>query len=59
MDLRAFGIKPRTWLEELHYQTKDRLLIAAGVFLLILALVVVYFGYGGFWVPEALIQWAS
>ena len=56
MDLRAFGIKPRTWLEELHYQTRDRILIAAGVFLLILALVVVFFGYGGFWVPPALIH---
>ncbi len=55
MDLRAFGIGPRTWLEELKYQTKDRILIGAGVFLLILALTVVYFGYGGFWVPPALI----
>lgn len=56
MDLRAFGIGPRTWLEELKYQTKDRILISAGVFLLILALTVVYFGYGGFWVPPSLIQ---
>lgn len=58
MDLRAFGIGPRTWLEELRYQTKDRILIGAGVFMLILALTVVFFGYGGFWVPQALIDWA-
>ena len=56
MDLRAFGIGPRTWLEELKYQTKDKILIGAGLFLLVLALTVVFFGYGGFWVPAGLIQ---
>ncbi len=56
MDLRAFGVGPRTWLEELHYRKRDRILIGAGLFLLVLALAVISFGYGGFWVPPALIK---
>lgn len=59
MDLRAFGIGPRTWLDELTYQFKDRVLIWSGVALLLLSLVLVILGYGGFWVPEALIRWAG
>ncbi len=56
MDLRAFGIGPRTWLEELHYQRRDRVLIAVGVLLLVASLAVLFLGYGGFWVPQALIR---
>jgi energy-coupling factor transport system permease protein len=52
MDLRAFGVGPRTWLEELTYQYRDRILIAFGVLILITSLVVRMFGYGVFWVPE-------
>jgi energy-coupling factor transport system permease protein len=59
MDLRAFGIGPRTWLDELIYQFKDRVLIWSGVALLIVSLILVSLGYGGFWVPEALIRWAG
>ena len=59
MDLRAFGIGPRTWLEKLTYRTRDRLLIAFGIFLLVAAFVLMFFGYGGFWVPEALIHLAG
>ncbi|MFH2104231.1 MAG: energy-coupling factor transporter transmembrane component T [Chloroflexota bacterium] len=59
MDLRAFGIGPRTWLEELHYRTRDRVLIAAGVTLLVAALAFSFLGYGSFWVPEALIRLAG
>jgi len=59
MDLRAFGIGPRTWLEELHYHTRDRVLIAAGVTLLVAALAFSFLGYGSFWVPEALIRLAG
>jgi energy-coupling factor transport system permease protein len=59
MDLRAFGIGPRTWLDELHYQTHDRVLIAFGVLILVASLAVSVLGYGGFWVPEALIRWAG
>jgi energy-coupling factor transport system permease protein len=59
MDLRAFGVGPRTWLEELHYQRHDRILIAFGVFLLAAALAIAFWGYGGFWVPPSLIQLAG
>lgn len=56
MDLRAFGIGPRTWLVELRYRTRDRVLIGFGVLLLVISFVLLILGYGGFWVPEALIR---
>jgi energy-coupling factor transport system permease protein len=55
MDLRAFGVGPRTWLQQLTYQTKDRILIGFGAALLIASLVVLFIGYGSFWVPPGLI----
>lgn len=59
MDLRAFGVGPRTWTEVLTYQFRDRLLIAIGVLILSASIVVGFMGYGAFWVPEALIQMFS
>ena len=56
MDLRAFGIGPRTWLEQLHYHTRDWLLIAFGVAMLVAGFVLIFTGHGGFWVPEALLR---
>lgn len=56
MDLRAFGVGPRTWLDVLTYQTRDRLLIAVGVLILIAAIVVSSMGMGAFWVPEVLLN---
>lgn len=56
MDLRAFGVGPRTWLEKLTYRTRDRLLIAFGLLLLAATLILMFLGYGGFWVPEALLR---
>lgn len=56
MDLRAFGIGPRTWLEQLTYRKRDRVLIAFGILILVASLATVFMGYGGFWVPEALIR---
>jgi energy-coupling factor transport system permease protein len=50
MDLRAFGVGPRTWLDELHYARRDRILIALGLVLLAVSLVLTILGYGGFWV---------
>ena len=52
-------VGPRTWLEELHYQRRDRVLIAAGIVLLAASLTLLMFGYGGFWVPEALLRLAG
>lgn len=56
MDLRAFGIGPRTWLEVLPYRRRDRVLIAIGVGILLASFVLLMLGYGSFWVPPALIE---
>jgi energy-coupling factor transport system permease protein len=59
MDLRAFGIGPRSWLEQLIYRRRDRILIAAGVLLLVLSFALLVLGYGSFWVPEFLVRLAG
>jgi energy-coupling factor transport system permease protein len=59
MDLRAFGIGPRTWLEQLHYHPRDRILITFGVILLVISLILLLLGYGNFWVPEFLVKLAG
>ncbi len=56
MDLRAFGVGPRTWTDVLTYQFRDRVLIAFGVLILVSSIAIGVMGYGRFWVPEALIQ---
>ena len=56
MDLRAFGVGPRTWLVELRYRRRDRVLIALGVLLLVASLVLLLFGLGSFWVPTGLLR---
>jgi energy-coupling factor transport system permease protein len=59
MDLRAFGIGPRTWLEVLERDFKDRLLIWFGVVLLVGSILLQFFGYGHFWVPQAALRLAG
>lgn len=59
MDLRAFGVGPRTWLEQLHYRRRDRVLIGFGVGIVVASLVLLLLGYGGFWVPQAAIRAAG
>ncbi len=59
MDLRAFGVGPRTWIDVLQRDTKDRILIWFGVAILITSIVLGFLGYGKFWVPEALIRMAG
>jgi len=56
MDLRAFGIGPRTWIQELHYRTRDYILIAFAVIMLLTAIGLSLFGAGKFWVPPGLIN---
>jgi len=51
MDLRAFGVQPRTWLDQLHYRLRDRLLIAFALLMFITCLLLSLFGYGKFWIP--------
>jgi energy-coupling factor transport system permease protein len=59
MDLRAFGIGPRTWLDVLKREPKDWALIWFGVLLLLAAIILGLFGYGQFWVPDYLINMFS
>lgn len=56
MDLRAFGIGPRTWLQQLNYKIRDHILIGFAAIILIASLTVLFIGYGSFWVPESLIM---
>ena len=56
MDLRAFGVGPRTWLEQLHYRRRDRVLIVLGVLIFGVSVVLSLFGFGKFWVPDVLVQ---
>lgn len=52
MDLRCFGIRPRTWVETLQFHWYDWALMAAAALLLIGALVLTeVYGIGGFWMP--------
>src|SRR5204863_4715502 len=59
MDLRAFGVGPRTWLDVLERNFKDRVLIAFGVLILIASIVLSSVGFGKFWVPEILMKLAG
>jgi len=52
MDLRAFGVRPRTWYRQLHFQLRDYLFVALGVAILASFIVIRIMGYGQFWVPE-------
>jgi energy-coupling factor transport system permease protein len=56
MDLRAFGVGPRTWLDVLDRDFKDRVLIWFGVAILVGSMLLGFFGYGNFWVPAALLR---
>ena len=59
MDLRAFGVKPRTWVHKLKYSSADYVVIAAGALLFIASTVLSYMGIGKLWVPEALLRLAG
>jgi energy-coupling factor transport system permease protein len=59
MDLRAFGVVPRTWLEQLRYRWWDYALIAVGVLLFVVWLAFSLFGYGQLWVPDWALAWAA
>ncbi|MFZ5858935.1 MAG: energy-coupling factor transporter transmembrane component T family protein [Chloroflexota bacterium] len=59
MDLRAFGIGPRTWLQLLVYKFKDRILIGVGLTILLFSMALSTLGQGGFWVPPQLLALAG
>ena len=56
MDLRAFGVGPRTWIDVLERHIHDRILIGFGVAVLVSSIALGAMGYGRFWVPEVLIR---
>lgn len=56
MDLRGFGVGPRTWLVQLKYRKRDYALMAFGIFIILASILASLWGFGQFWVPEALIQ---
>ena len=56
MDLRAFGVGPRTWFVQLTYVLRDRVLIALGVLIFVASLGAGLAGFGRFWVPPELIS---
>jgi energy-coupling factor transport system permease protein len=51
MDLRSFGVRPRTWLTRLTYRRADYFLLAFSVLILAVSTVTTLLGYGRFWVP--------
>ncbi len=52
MDLRAFGLRKRTWLQAMTYHAPDYAWIGFGILLLVGSLVIRHvFGIGGFWYP--------
>ncbi|MCX8025568.1 MAG: energy-coupling factor transporter transmembrane protein EcfT, partial [Thermanaerothrix sp.] len=59
MDLRAFGVGPRTWVDELHYRPRDRALIVFGVVMLLVCIALSLWGFGKFWVPDFLLRLAQ
>jgi energy-coupling factor transport system permease protein len=57
MDLRAFGIGPRTWVQQLQYRRRDHALIVFAILLVFLSMIASLFGYGQFWVPDWALAW--
>ena len=54
MDLRAFGVGKRSWLEKLTYRRRDFFLIPLGVMILVGSITLSLFGFGKFWVPPGM-----
>lgn len=59
MDLRAFGIGPRTWLVQLHYRWRDYVLIVFAVALMLFSIALSLVGFGQLWVPDWALAWSG
>jgi energy-coupling factor transport system permease protein len=59
MDLRAFGVGPRSWVRQLTYQPTDKVLIVASVLLFFGSTALAFIGVGGLWVPGFLLSLAQ
>jgi len=56
MDLRCFGLRPRTWIQLLTYHWYDYAIIAFSIFLLIASIIIRnVFHVGDFWVPPLIL----
>jgi energy-coupling factor transport system permease protein len=59
MDLRAFGIGPRTWLQQLTFHRRDYVLVAIGLLLLSVYMAMsLFLGFADLWIPEWALAWA-
>ncbi len=57
MDLRCFGLRPRTWLQELRYTPRDYALIMFSALLLVGSILIrTLWRVGDFWVPDAVLR---
>lgn len=56
MDLRSFGIRPRTWLMPLRFRWIDAVWLAVSGAVLAAAIVLPILGIGQFWVPPFLLK---
>jgi len=59
MDLRCFGVGPRTWVRRLEYRQADRLLIAFSLAIFLASTAASVSGYGRLWVPDWLLSMAK
>jgi len=59
MDLRAFGVGPRTWVRRLTYRRADKALIAAGALLFLVSTALGFMEIGDLWVPDVLLRLAT
>jgi energy-coupling factor transport system permease protein len=59
MDLRAFGVGPRTWVHRLTYDRRDKILIAISIFIFAGSTALSILGIGRLWVPQALLRLAG
>jgi len=56
MDLRCFGLRPRTWIQQTIYRWYDYVIIAFGIAMLLTSIILRNFVHlGDFWVPPFII----
>jgi len=56
MDLRCFGLRPRTWIQATPYHWYDYAIIVFGILILLASIILRYLVHvGGFWVPPGII----
>jgi energy-coupling factor transport system permease protein len=59
MDLRGFGTRPRSWLEQLQFSRLDYAVLVFSLATLVGATVLNLLGYGNFWTPHFLLSRAA